>query len=132
MSASAPQATFSFLSQDYLQKGGTSAGSLESLRLLGNMSKEFTGKSAVDPRYVSLYEKEVEYLNSAISALDPANGDPVLKTRFSNDLSGAMALADLIRQEKIQEEVRMRLLSYVPASAETSLKAQYGGLKHTK
>lgn len=123
MSQPVQQSAYAFLSQDYLQKGGTSAGSLESLRLLGNMSAE--SDKWKNPEYKKLYEKEVEYLDSAIKALDPeqGKGDPVLKARFSSDLSGAMALADLIRQEKINEEIRQRLLNHLPATATSSLKA---------
>ena len=118
------QSAYSFLSEDYLQKGGTSAGSLESLRLLGNMNAEadkWKG-TAKGENYKKLYEKEVQYLDAAIQALnDPKEN--ILKHRFSNDLQGAMALADLMRQEKIAEEVRIRLLSHLPAEIKTDMKA---------
>ena len=118
------QSAYSFLSQDYLQKGGTSAGSLESLRLLGNMNAEASKwkGTAKGDAYNALYEKEVQYLDAAISALNDPK-ESVLKHRFSNDLSGAMALADLMRQEKIAEEVRIRLLSHLPEVIKKEMKA---------
>jgi hypothetical protein len=116
------QSAYSFLSEDYLQKGGTSAGSLESLRLLGNMTAEVDKWKGKGENYKKLYEKEVQYLDAAIQALnDPKEN--ILKHRFSNDLSGAMALADLMRQEKIAEEVRIRLLSHLPSEIKTEMKA---------
>lgn len=120
----AQQSAYSFLSEDYLQKGGTSAGSLESLRLLGNMNAEaakWKGTAKGD-NYNKLYEKEVQYLDAAIKALNDPQ-ESVLKHRFSNDLSGAMALADLMRAEKIAEEVRIRLLAHLPGEIKTEMKA---------
>lgn len=126
MSFEAQQSLMQYISGDNL-RASTSAGALESIKLLAQMDQ--LAKNGMDPALEKVYKFEKEYLQAGINAI---TSNALLAEKFGQGLDGAQAVASFLKMMNAQKKTTDLLNTYLPnvgpgASSVSSIGSRAGG-----